>query len=113
MSLPRKAKAESFNDAVITVGVSTGVGMVLGASTLPFYSVPTQHLKNMFYGAAIGAVVGVVLSASLAVKETPDLGMQDSEKNFLAQSSAELAKPKSILEQNPSAVWSPVATIQF
>lgn len=42
-----------------TIGISTAVGTVLGASTLPFYEQPGDHTGNVTLGAAAGAVVGV------------------------------------------------------
>ncbi|MFL5814849.1 MAG: hypothetical protein ACJ763_14840 [Bdellovibrionia bacterium] len=42
-----------------TIGISTAMGTVLGASTLPFYDQPGKHLMNVVYGASAGAVVGV------------------------------------------------------
>ena len=42
-----------------TLGVSTAVGAVLGASTLPFYEVPGDHLVNLSYGALAGLGVGI------------------------------------------------------
>ena len=42
-----------------TIGVSTAVGTVLGASTLPFYDQPGEHLSNVAAGAALGAAVGL------------------------------------------------------
>lgn len=53
----------SFSDPNIqfleTVAISTGVGFVLGASTLPFYDQPGTQLINLAYGASIGAAIGV------------------------------------------------------
>jgi hypothetical protein len=63
-----KANALTIGEAAITVGVSTAAGAALGASTLPFYGEPGKHTKNIFYGAALGAVVGVLLSAYAGVK---------------------------------------------
>ena len=42
-----------------TIGVSTAMGTLLGASTLPFYSSPGDHTGNIGVGLALGAVVGV------------------------------------------------------
>lgn len=55
----------------MTVAFSTLGGAVLGASTLPFYEDPGDHTKNIFYGAALGAVAGVLISAYAGVKEGP------------------------------------------
>src|SRR5688572_19132061 len=42
-----------------TIGISIAVGTVLGASTLPFYGQPGDHLINAAYGAAAGAAFGL------------------------------------------------------
>lgn len=42
-----------------TTVIATGVGAVLGASTLPFYDVPGEHLKNVGIGAGAGFLTGV------------------------------------------------------
>lgn len=52
----RDVRAEKF---LGTIGISTAVGAVLGASTLPFYEQPTDHLSNIAIGAAVGAVFGL------------------------------------------------------
>jgi len=60
-SAPRVARASSGKIFLETIGISTAVGTVLGASTLPFYDQPGTHLMNMVYGASAGAVAGVGL----------------------------------------------------
>ncbi|MFN7684994.1 MAG: hypothetical protein ACK5QT_06240 [Oligoflexia bacterium] len=42
-----------------TLGTAGAVGLVLGASTLPFYAQPGSHLVNLGYGAALGLLAGV------------------------------------------------------
>ena len=42
-----------------TMGISTGAGMILGTSTLPFYSKPTDHAANIAYGTIAGATIGL------------------------------------------------------
>jgi len=61
LSLPRMARAGSGKIFLETIGISTAVGTVLGASTLPFYDQPGTHLINLVYGASMGAVAGVGL----------------------------------------------------
>jgi hypothetical protein len=62
--VPRTARANS--SFLETIGISVAVGTVLGASTLPFYSQPGTHVKNVAYGASAGALVGVgILVAGL------------------------------------------------
>jgi hypothetical protein len=56
LTLPQGALAGSI---IETIGVSTAVGTVLGASTLPFYEHPENNTKNIGYGALAGAGVGL------------------------------------------------------
>ena len=42
-----------------TIGFSTAVGTVLGASTLPFYEEPGQHITNVAIGASVGLIGGL------------------------------------------------------
>lgn len=75
--VPGKARAVSAGDAALTVAIGTVSGAILGASTLPFYSQPSDHTKSIFYGAAIGAVVGVFVAAYAGVEE----GKVDEDEN--------------------------------
>ena len=55
--MPREGRAAAgFFE---TMGISVAVGAVLGASTLPFYDQPTDHVSNVYAGAAVGAAVGL------------------------------------------------------
>ncbi|MGZ3730910.1 MAG: hypothetical protein ACXVCG_16925 [Bdellovibrionota bacterium] len=72
LSAPRAQAEATFGDAALTVGVATAAGAILGASTLPFYEDSGEHTKNIFYGAAFGAVVGVFISAYAGVQEGPN-----------------------------------------
>lgn len=58
-------------DALETVGISTGIGAVLGLSTISFYEKPTSHMKNAFVGAGLGAIVGIGVAAYL-MATTPE-----------------------------------------
>lgn len=42
-----------------TIGLGMAVGTVLGASTLPFYDQPGQHLVNVAIGASAGLLAGI------------------------------------------------------
>ncbi len=64
--------ASAANKILETMGVSIAVGAVLGASTLPFYSSPLDHTKNIAYGAAAGAAVGVGILVYGATQDTSD-----------------------------------------
>lgn len=122
-----RARADaSFGDAAVTVAVSTVAGAVLGASTLPFYEESGEHTKNIFYGAALGAVAGVFISAYAGVKEGPDyedvhikptpdsaLAVNDSPKLRLhAETSTAMKKPAAF-GGGDTLFWSPVAQVRF
>lgn len=64
----------SLNDLTVVGGCAAG-GAVLGLSTLSFYAHPTDHYKNILYGAAVGLIVGVglvVFSAATKTKKGVD-----------------------------------------
>jgi hypothetical protein len=75
------AKAVSMSEAATTVTVTTVAGALLGASTLPFYEDSGANTKNIFYGAAVGAVVGVLLAAYSGVQD----GKVDDEEEAIAK----------------------------
>lgn len=49
---------QSMNDMIV-VGAIGGAGALLGLSTLSFVEEPSEHLKNIVVGGAIGIIVGV------------------------------------------------------
>ena len=51
---------DSLRDMSVVLGVGAA-GAVLGLSTLSFVDVPSQHMKNIAVGGAIGIVVGVAI----------------------------------------------------
>jgi hypothetical protein len=121
----QKARAEAgFSDAVIAVSVGTVAGAVLGASTLPFYADPGSHTKNIFYGAALGAMVGVLASAYVGVKESPNgvYGAATNPSSLPLNEAPELrlqSDAKSTVLRAPSGslenavAWSPLAQFRF
>jgi hypothetical protein len=123
----QRAQAESeLANSAVNVALTTVAGAVLGASTLPFYDEPGEHTKNIFYGAAIGAVVGVIISAYAGVKEGPDyedarlsprkpsaLPINEAPSLRLhAEASSALRKHTSFAEGTTLA-WSPLTSIHF
>jgi hypothetical protein len=93
----------------------------LGASTLPFYEDSGKHTKNIFYGAAIGAVAGVLIAAYAGVQE----GQDDEEESLLrrAPADARFAFSREIRPEQTTAkigapptgliAWSSLARVQF
>jgi hypothetical protein len=118
----RPAHALTLGDAALTVSVATVSGAILGASTLPFYEDSGKHTKNIFYGAAIGAVAGVLISAVAGVKESQDgdddalLRRAPADARFAF--SRELKPEATTAVQKGAAggsplVWSPLASLDF
>ncbi len=121
---PKQAGAASFGDTVITVAASSGVGAILGVSTLPFYNESGEHTNNILVGAAIGAVLGVTVAVVNALStsrgfdfEEPDEYEQADDEDF-AYFSRQLMKLKTSSEWNirgrESVVfWAPVQSLRF
>src|SRR4051812_17141090 len=85
LSAPRETRAESFKSNLETIGISTAMGTVLGASTLPFYDQPKDHFSNLGYGALLGAVLGVGIAAYGWIT-----GTSSAEQSFAAASHPEV-----------------------
>lgn len=123
---PRARADATFGDAALTVAVSTLAGAALGASTLPFYEESSDHTKNIFYGAAFGAVVGVFLSAYAGVQEGPNyddariLPLKASavaingapELRFHGESTTAVRGPAKFANGS-IVVWAPVTNLSF
>lgn len=61
------------NDILIVAGAGVG-GAVLGLSTLSFYDKASKHISNVWTGAAIGIIAGVIFVAySSAQKGSEEL----------------------------------------
>lgn len=120
-------RAEAVGDSALLVGLSTLSGAVLGASTLPFYEDSGAHTKNIFYGAAIGAVIGVGIAAYSGVKDGP--GFDDASLRRPTPESAlslneapqfRLKGERSVAQRRPASfaansalLWSPLGTVRF
>lgn len=67
--LPRAALAQSNNEDLVkstqndlvVVGAAGLGGAILGLSTLSFYDKPSKHVSNIWMGAAVGIIAGVIL----------------------------------------------------
>ncbi|MGE3261112.1 MAG: hypothetical protein AB7K68_04990 [Bacteriovoracia bacterium] len=119
------AKAVTMGEAATTVTVTTVAGAILGASTLPFYEDSGKNTKNIFYGAAVGAVVGVLISAYSGVQD--GRAEDEEEANARVRKEIDLANRAKLLQpehstslqgrsgmaQRAPAVWSSIANIRF
>lgn len=122
----RPAQALTLGDAALTVSVTTLTGAVLGLSTLPFYEDSSEHTKNIYYGAAIGAVTGVLLAAYSGVQDGKS-GEEEEEASLLHRGPADarFAFSRQIIPERLSGksapsfgprgvlVWSPLASMKF
>lgn len=126
IAFPPKAKAMALSDAATTVTVTTVAGAVLGASTLPFYEDSGKNTKNIFYGAAIGAVTGVLIAAYSGVQdgkvddeEEARLNSHIKKSDSLAQSPLQYRPESSSSVQERRVIASipklsvPVASLHF
>ena len=62
---PNAEASYGFNDALGTIGISAGIGAVIGLSTISFYDSPTKHLGNTLVGAGAGLIIGLGVAAYL------------------------------------------------
>lgn len=84
------AQSESETDFVkntqqdiMLVGAAGGAGAILGLSTLSFYDTPSKHIRNVWTGAALGVIAGVIFVAyNSAQKGSEDLVSKNSTEEF-------------------------------
>lgn len=68
---------------IMLVGIAGAAGAVLGLSTLSFMDKPSKHISNIWTGAALGVIAGVIFVAyNSAQKGSEDL-QSSSEFNSL------------------------------
>lgn len=84
--LPLAAHAEedvvaSTRNDLMLVAAAGGGGAVLGLSTLSFYDKPSKHLSNIWMGAALGIIGGVIFVAINHAQKSQG-EMAQSSKNF-------------------------------
>jgi hypothetical protein len=58
-------------DILLVAAVGAG-GAVLGLSTLSFYDTPSKHISNIWTGAAIGIITGVVIVAYMSATKNSE-----------------------------------------
>jgi hypothetical protein len=71
--------AYETSDALETLGISVGVGSVLGLSTIGFYGQPHKHLGNVFIGAGAGLLVGLGIVAYMLTTSPKDDAIRPEE----------------------------------
>ena len=83
------------NDIVLVASAGAG-GAVLGLSTLSFYDDPATHVSNVWTGAAIGIIAGVIFVAyNSAQKGQEDLVSKSSTEEFSTSERANWHSSKS------------------
>jgi hypothetical protein len=126
LSASRPAQANTGKTFLETIGVSTAVGTVLGASTLPFYDQPGTHLQNLAYGAGAGFVIGagIGLYRILSGQAKRDAFGQDREEpdTVLSQTIASESRLDRVSgnlvfsparPNQPAAIWSPLVSLTW
>ncbi len=105
-------KEEGIRDLTTVAGLGLG-GAVLGLSTLSFVEEPSDHLKNILIGGAVGIVIGVgVVAYNQASKSQATIRGASNTKSFdttsrlswHAQNTA--TDIKKFNAQNPKVGWS-------
>jgi hypothetical protein len=62
---------------ILLVAAAGAGGAILGLSTLSFYDTPSKHISNIWTGAALGVIAGVIFVAyNSAAKGSEDLVSQ-------------------------------------
>jgi hypothetical protein len=65
---------KSTQQDILLVGAMGAGGAILGLSTLSIYDTPSKHISNIWTGAAIGVIAGVIFVAyNSAQKGSEDL----------------------------------------
>lgn len=68
---PADVVKQTQGDLLVVVGAGVG-GAVLGLSTLSFYDTPSKHISNVWTGAAVGIIAGVIFVAVSHAQKAQD-----------------------------------------
>ncbi len=70
------------NDILFVAGAGAA-GAIIGLSTLSFVDKPSQHISNVWTGAALGVIAGVIFVAyNSAQRGTEDLQSEEASLDF-------------------------------
>ncbi len=69
---------ETMTDMYIVAGAGAG-GAILGLSTLSFVEEPSEHMKNIIVGGAIGIIIGVGVVAWRQASKSSSLYKQNAQ----------------------------------
>lgn len=74
---------KSTQNDILLVGIAGVGGAILGLSTLSFVDKPSKHLSNIWTGAALGVIAGVIFVAyNSAQRGTEDLQSSSEFNSF-------------------------------
>ncbi len=84
---------------IMLVGAAGVGGAILGLSTLSFYDKASNHISNVWTGAAIGIIVGVMFVAYNSAQKGQEelVGMHSSEEFSTSERSGWHAKESQVL----------------
>jgi hypothetical protein len=68
---PDDVVKQTQGDLLVVVGAGVG-GAVLGLSTLSFYETPSKNISNVWTGAALGIIAGVIFVALSHAQKAQD-----------------------------------------
>lgn len=74
---------KNTQEDIMIVAAAGAAGAVLGLSTLSFVDKPSNHLSNIWTGAALGVIAGVIFVAyNSAQKGSEELQSEEASVNF-------------------------------
>lgn len=97
--------ANTQND-ILMVGAAGAAGAVLGLSTLSFSDQPSKSIPNIWTGAALGIIAGVIYVAyNSAQKSSEDLISASDERDFSTSSRERWHLSKASNNQNLAPIF--------
>lgn len=73
---------KSTQSDLMMVGAAGVGGAVLGLSTLSFYDKPSKHIGNIWMGAAVGIIAGVIVVAVIHAQKTQENMTEEASLHF-------------------------------
>jgi hypothetical protein len=67
---------------IFIVAGAAGAGAILGLSTLSFTEEPAKHLRNIWTGAALGMIAGVIFVAYNSAQRGSEELQQEASRDF-------------------------------
>ncbi len=73
---------KSTQSDLLVVAAAGAGGAVLGLSTLSFYDKPSKHISNVWMGAAVGIIAGVIIVGIGHAQKTQDDMVEEASLDF-------------------------------